>query len=155
MSQKKQTLGRKRDDNPKDETPTREEAQAPSRPDVRIPMFKGAGNSRLGVYARFIKPDHRGYFFAEGERREGRRQRAIDAWWTPVCDDDGKQITYKSGSDMLYLMEIPEKYAEQDRLLKQEKVRARLEQEAEIQTNEYSPNNEELAVKSEISDRPM
>ena len=148
-------LGRKRDDNPKDTTPTREEDQLPERPD-RIPMFRTGGNSRLGVYSKFVKPDYEGYWFAEGERRQGRIQRALDAWWEPVINKDtGEKISYQSGSDMLYLMQLPKKYRNQDRLLKQQKVRARLNHEAAISENEYSPNNEEFAVKSEVHDRPM
>lgn len=110
--------------------------KGPDRP-ARIPMNSG---SNLQVPANLLERDKFAYYyFAENLLKGGKVAAAEGAWWVPVTDMRGKNITRPSGGDIMHLMKLELKYWKEDQKLKQAKVRATMEAETIIGDGEYAP----------------
>ena len=71
-----------------------------------------------------------------------------------MTDSEGSNITRQSGPNTMYLMQIENKYHEEDRQLKKDKIAARLRKEAAIGVNEESGHGTNSALKVGESDNP-
>lgn len=85
----------------------------------RVPM--GANDFKLAVPEGTIPKDKVGYWFAENE--SGRINQALAAYWEPVADANGVNITRQSGAGRMHLMAIDKIYYDEDEELRMESYR--------------------------------
>jgi len=95
-------------------------------------------------HAHYVRDDNR-----------GRLQQAINAGYEHVVDEQGNNISRRSGPGTLYLMSIPNEWHEDDKALKRQKAAASLGKEATLGEGEYSPTGQQSAVKTSESREPI
>lgn len=86
----------------------------------RVPM--DAGDYNLSVPEGTIPKDRVGHWFLEDDA--GRISRAKAAYWEPVTDSFGNNITRPSGSGRMHLMSIEKIYYDEDQELMMNRYRA-------------------------------
>lgn len=106
-----------------------------SRP-KRIPMDQGMN---LDVDKTLESEDYFYRWFAEHAGKGGRVDRAEKAGYEICTNETGEPITRSSGDGKLYLMRLPKQYHLEDMARKREKVKATLDQQTQLKSNEYAP----------------
>ncbi len=91
------------------------EARKPRRP-------MDSGDYKLSVPEGTIPKDRVGHWFLEDD--SGRISRAKEAYWEPVTDSFGNNITRPSGAGRMHLMSIDKNYYDEDQQLMMERYRA-------------------------------
>ena len=119
-------------------------AHEPDRP-KRVTM---QGALKLTVPPGLIKADYTARWFRD---KDARITQAQGAYWEYIKDAEGKNLSRPSGPYILYAMQLPNKYAEEDRALKRAKIAARISKEAAIAPNEYSDHGTDSALSVEGS----
>lgn len=114
---------------------SREEvAHSAGRP-ARISM----GNmKKLDVPAGMLEE---GFYYRFFQDREGRIAQAKSAYYEFVVDEQGNNYSRQSGPYTLYLMRLPQEYRDEDNALKRKRVLATLDEEAQLGSNEYAPDD--------------
>jgi len=125
--------------------PREEAAHEPDRP-KRVTM---QGSMKLSIPAGLIKPDYTPRWFRD---KDARIAQAEAAYWEHIKTADGKNLCRPSGPYIMYAMQLPNKYAEEDRALKRSKIAARISKEAAIGAGEYTDNTNNSAVQSSSED---
>ncbi len=113
---------------------------------VRVPM--SAGN-KLHVGEEFKKEGFQLYWQVNKPGLIGQMERA---WWAQVKDERGEVVTIPAGNgDMLHLMEIEQKYYDED-ITKQQKqnLDTTTKQAQELGDNEYVPLGRKSVTEREI-----
>ncbi len=134
---------------------SREEVAHSSGKPERVSMHN---MKKLEIPAHLMKP---GYYHRWFQGRDGRISHAQAAYYEHVTDEQGNNLTVQSGPYTMYAMRLPQKYRDEDILLKKKRVQATLEAEAQIGPNEYAPDPETgraeggaSAIRHHISDSP-
>jgi len=126
----------------------REQAAHESPRPKRVTM---QGSLKLTIPATLIKPDYTPRWFSD---KDARIAQADSAYWEHIMTADGKKLQRVSGPYILYAMQLPNQYVEEDRALKRAKIAARLRQEAKIGADEYTDNTNNSAIQSSSGDSP-
>lgn len=103
---------------------TRESAAHSTKRPKRIMM--GGDDLILSVPARYMDPNKYYRFIAD---REGRIDRAKEAWYEFVTDENGVNITRSSKGTKMYLMALDKEYRDDDVKLKQKRYHASINQD--------------------------
>ena len=127
--------------------PRETSAHEPDRP-KRVTM---QGAMKLSIPANLIKPDHTPRWFRD---KDARIAQAKGAYWEHIKTADGKDLKRPSGPYMMYAMQLPNQYVQEDRALKRGKIAARISKEAAIGPGEYTENTNNSAISSEDSRNP-
>ena len=131
---------------------TREAVREPKRP-PRIIMGQG---QNLSIPKGLVdETKYKPYWFAESETKIGRVQRAKDAYWEHVKDENGNNYVRGSGPDTMNLMILPLEYWEYDLDLKRKNAQATLDSETKIGKGEYSPIGKDSAITRSTSHSPV
>jgi len=113
----------------------------------RVPM--GAGDFNLAVPEGTIPSGKVGYWFSEND--SGRIAQALAAYWEPVADKNGVNITRASGSSRVHLMAIEKIYYDEDEALRMDAYRASMgardAQPLEGGVESYVPNGAENKIR--------
>ena len=121
--------------------PREQAAHEPDRP-KRVTM---QGAMKLSIPPSLIKKGYTPRWFRD---KDARIAQAQGAYWEYIKTADGKNLCRPSGPYMLYAMQLPNEYAQEDRALKRSKIAARISKEAAIGANEYTDNTNNSAVQS-------
>jgi len=81
-----------------------------------------------------------GFYYRWFQDKEGRISQALAAYYEHVVDEQGNKFIRQSGPYTMHLMRLPQKYRDEDNLLKRKRVADTLESEAQIGRNEYAPD---------------
>lgn len=113
----------------------------------RVPM--GTGDFNLAVPEGTIPAGKVGHWFAENA--SGRIDQALAAYWEPVADKNGVNITRPSGAGRLHLMAIDKIYYDEDEKLRMDNYRASIgardAQPLEGGIESYVPNGAENKIR--------
>ena len=121
--------------------PREQAAHEPDRP-KRVTM---QGSMKLSIPPNLIKPNYTPRWFRD---KDARIAQAQAAYWEYIKTADGKNLCRPSGPYMMYAMQLPNQYAQEDRALKRGKIAARISKEAAIGPGEFTDNTNNSAVQS-------
>ena len=124
--------------------PREQAAHEPDRP-KRVTM---QGAMKLSIPPSLIKPNYTPRWFRD---KDARIAQAQGAYWEYIKTADGKNLCRPSGPYMMYAMQLPNQYAQEDRALKRDKIAARLSKEAAIGAGEFSNHGTDSALAVESS----
>jgi len=124
----------------------REQAAHESPRPKRVTM---QGQMKLSIPPDLIKPNYTPRWFRD---KDARIAQAQAAYWEHIKTADGKNLCRPSGPYMLYAMQLPNEYAEEDRALKRGKIAARISKEAKVGAGEYTTNTNNSAIQSSSED---
>ncbi len=119
--------------------PREQAAHEPDRP-KRVTM---QGSMKLSIPPDLIKKGYTPRWFRD---KDARIAQAQSAYWEYVKTADGKNLCRPSGPYMLYAMQLPNQYVEEDMALKRGKIAARISKEAAIGTGEFSNHGTDSAL---------
>ena len=105
---------------------TRESAAHSTKRPARVAM--GQADLILTVPSRYLDPNKYHRFIAD---RDGRVDKAKEAWYEFVTDENGVNIVRSSKGTKMYLMALDKQYRDDDVKLKQKQYRASINQEAD------------------------
>lgn len=113
---------------------------------VRIPL---TGGNKLHVADKYKRKGYQLYLAVD---RKGMIEQMEAAWWAKVTDDDGKPITYPAGGgETHYLMEIEQKYYDEDIKRQQDlNIDTTAKQAQTLGEEEYVPMGRKQVAEREI-----
>jgi len=139
---KKITRGRTGSDLPQAMQETEKGLTAGSREEVahsagRPPRISMSNMKKLEVPSSLLEV---GFYYRWFQDKDGRAAQAKAAYFEHVVDEQGNNYTRTVGLYPLVLMRLPQKYRDEDLLLKKQRVAATLEEKIGIGSNEYAPD---------------
>lgn len=123
-----------------------DKAHEPAGRPERIPM---GSTAKLGYSAHKMDTDQ--YQYRWFQNKEGRIDQAKQAWWEPVTDE-GEVVTRASGAYPMFLMRIEKKYWVEDQKLKSDRVRATMNEEQKLSSDEYLPGDKHHVLQKDDYD---
>ena len=108
------------------------------------------GSLKLSIPAHLLKKGYTPRWFKDKDSRVAQAQ---GAYWEHIKDDQGNNLVRPSGPYMMYAMQLENRYVEEDRALKRDKIAARIKKESKVAANEYSDHGGDSALSVE-TDNP-
>lgn len=123
-----------------------ESAHSAGRPE-RIPMHK----SKTSNLPEHMMED--GFYYRDFLDRPGRIEKALQAGYDFVVDEQGNKYTYPSGGQKHVTMKLPMKYREEDLKAKAENAarvrRTEIDSANQLKSGEYIPDGRGKALQSD------
>lgn len=126
-----------------------------SRPDAahkreRAPRVAMVAGQALNA-EHLKKPGFKYRWFSD--KNEGSRlAQAQAAWWDFVKEENGEKVSRRSGPETLFLMEIEEKYWNDDQKLKAQRIIDTIKKEQILAKDEYLPDGRHHALQKDDYD---